>query len=282
MKNSTSTISGAQNSVNNMKSMIAWSIFFVLGISFASCASEPLTTVGLFNRTGSACPNVKIELNGKSEELKGNVPNGNSDFTSEEWPYPMPTNITLQWVTENHSNYTATLSLPKPSVRHAEFLDYHFVILPNGHANVIVIAWSGEPTQTKVEHDIVLENKLCCDGSPNYRAAAKNSTGGTIDNLDIRFGSYMVNAGTHIDGTGQNYSIATGLPYPITKSASLHWTTSDGHSWNKIVDLTNVLPSSLDDKCFWFILKEQGNAEVKIVDWNDLRAGKYPDLCHGF
>jgi len=281
-KNSIWTIHCDQNSVNRMKSVAVWSISFVLGFSLAGCASEPpLITVGLFNRTGGACQSVKLELNGKTEELNGNVPNGNSTMT-EDWPYPMPTNVMLRWVTENQSLHSATLALPKPSVSRPEFLDYDFVILPDGRANVIVLAGSGEPTENKVEHDIVLENKLCCDGGPNYRVAVKNITGSDVNGLAVRFGNYEVNAGTHVDGTGQNYSIATGLPYPVTKSVSLHWMTSDRHSWDKVVDLTNILPSDLNDKCFWFVLKEQGSAEVKIVGWNDLRAGKYPDLCHGF
>jgi hypothetical protein len=147
---------------------------------------------------------------------------------------------------------------------------------------VIVLAQSGDATDAQVEQQIKLENKLCCDGGPNYRVAIKDMTSFTVDGLDVRFGTYTANAGTHLSGTGQNYSIATGLPYPVTKSASLHWMTSDGHSWDKVIDLTNVLPSELNDKCFWFLLKEQGNVEVKIVGWNDLRAGKYPELCHGF
>jgi hypothetical protein len=265
-----------------MKFISFWCISFAILVSLVGCTSKsPLITVGLFNRTGGACESVKIELNGKSEELKGNVPNGNSTMT-EDWPHPMPTNVTLRWITENQSQYSATLTLPKPSVTRPEFLDYDFVILPDGRANVIVIAWSGEPTDTKVENDIALQNKLCCNGGPNYRVAVKNVTGNKVDGLDIRFGPYAVNAGTYVDGSGQNYSIATGLPYPVTKSASLHWVTSGGHSWDKMVDLVNILPADLNDKCFWFILKENGNAEVQIVGWSDLRAGKYPDLCHGF
>jgi hypothetical protein len=266
-----------------MKSVVAWSIPFILGFALVGCASEPpLTTVELFNRTGGACKSVKIELNGESKELKGNVPNGNSSETADYWPYPMPTNVTLRWVTEDQSQYSAALTLPKPPAARSEFLDYDFVILPNGRANVIVLASSGDATDAQVEQQIKLENKLCCDGGPNYRVAVKDTSRFIVDGLDVRFGTYAVNAGTHLSNTGQNYSIATGLPYPVTKSVSLHWMTSDGHSWDKVIDLTNVLPSELNDKCFWFILKEQGNVEVKIVGWNDLRAGKYPDLCHGF
>ncbi len=265
-----------------MKSFAVWSISFALGFSLVRCASEPpLITVGLFNRTGGACQSVKLELNGKSEELSANVPNGHSTMT-EDWPYPMPTNVTVRWVTDNQSRYSATLALPKPPSSRAEFLDYDFVILPGGRANVMVLAWSGEPTDAKVEHDITLENKMCCAGGPNYRVAVKNMTGGNVDNLDVRFGSYAVNAGTHVDGSGQNYSIATGLPYPVTNSVSLHWVTKDGHPCAKVVDVSNILPPDLNDKCFWFILKENGEVEAQIVGWNELRAGKYPNLCHGF
>ena len=154
------------NTVTCMKSVAAWSISFALVLLLAGCASKPLITVKLFNRTGGACQSVSIELNGKSEDLAGNVPNGDSDFTSDYWPNPMPANATLRWVTQDQSRYSITLGLPKSSVSHAEFLDYEFVILPSGRASLILLAWSGEPTETKVEHDIVLENKLCCDGGP--------------------------------------------------------------------------------------------------------------------
>lgn len=269
------------NSLIEVKSVAACGLLIAFALLLAGCAGKPLVSVGLFNRTGGACRSVDIEFNGHLEDLGGNVPNGNSGITGG-WPYPMPTNATLRWVTEDQNRYAAALTLPKPSVSRAEFLDYDFVILPDGRAKVIVLPWSGEPTDTKVEHDIVLETKLCCDGGPNYRVAVKNTTGFNVDNLDVRFGPYAVNAGTHLSGTGQNYSIATGLPYPIAKSASLRWTTGDGHSWNKVVDLKNSLPSDPDGKCFWFILREQGNAEAQIVEWSALRAGKYPDLCRGF
>jgi len=275
-----------RNNPNGKASIVIGNAFFVGIVLFligcVNGASKPLISVELMNRMGGVCKNVEIELKGKPYELVANVPNGNTSITDDSWPNPMPTNAVLQWTTDNQSNYTAKLLLEKPSVDHPEFLDYYIVMLPNGRANALVNAWSGEPTDAKVNQDIVLEDKLCCDGGPNYRVAVKNLTGGVIDNLNIQFGSNTVNAGTHVDGTGQNYSIATGLPYPATKSTSLHWKTNDGNSWDKIVDLTTNLPSDLNDKCFWFIIGKQENVEVKVVDWKDLRAGKYPDLCHGF
>lgn len=264
-----------------LRKLAALGVFFALVLFFlGGCAREPLVSVELLNRAGGACESVNIDFNGKSEELKGNVPNGNSSITGG-WPYPMPASVTLRWVTEDQSRYSATLAIPLPPKARARFLDYEFVILPGGRANVAVVAWSNS-TDAEVKRQVAVTDDLGRDGGPNYRVAIKNTTGANVHGVDVRFGPYAINAGADLSDTGQNFSIATGLPYPVTSLVSLRWVTSDGHPLAKVVDVANVLPSDLNDKCFWFILEEQGNVEVQIVGWNDLRAGKHPDLCHGF
>ncbi len=173
------------------------------------------------------------------------------------------------------------MSLPPPPPGRARFLDYEFVLLPGGRANVDVIAWS-DSTDSATEKALAVKNDLGRDGGPNYRVAVKNTTGMDVDHLDARFGPYAVNPGTHLSASGQNYSIATGLPYPITDSVSVRWVTKDGHLYTKVAALPHLSPSDFNDKCLWFILRDQGDVAVQVVGWSDLRAGKHPELCRGF
>lgn len=211
------------------------------------------------------------------------------------WPYPMPPKATLSWTTESNA-YSIPLTLPVVTNRHPDFIEYYFVILPNGRAKVAATAWSSSTyagperefrqfpiaSQTDVELGIKIENDLCRDGGPDYRVGVKNKTGVKIEDVGVKFGSYTVNGGSMLNNTDEDSNIAVGLPYPVTDSASLHWVTQDGHSWDKVLDMAKILPLNLDRKCFFFVLKENGNAEVQIVDWNDLRAGKHPDLRSGW
>lgn len=245
---------------------------------FCGCMGTPLVSVALMNRTGGGCEKVSLDLNGNVTDLSGHVPNGNSSI-SGGWPYPMPPKATIHWITEDQKSYSATLNLPKLS-KTGEFLDYEFAILPNGLAKVGVFTWT-DIIDADIERTIAAKNELGCDGGPNYRVAVKNMTGLVARDVDVRFGSYSVNAGLQLDNIGQNFSIASGLPYPVTKSASLRW-RSDDRAWTNTVDLESLLPSNLNDKCFWFILEKEGNIQTQIVDWNDLRAGKHPELSKGF
>jgi hypothetical protein len=244
------------------------------------CGRQPLISVNLLNRTGGACQSASVDFNGKSEDLNANVPNGDASI-SGGWPYPMPRTATLRWVTEDRTPYSATLTVPPAPPGHADFLDYEFVLLPRGRANVAVLAQSGS-TEGEAEQAVAVQNDLGRDGGPSYRVAVKNAALTDLHDVDVRFGQYAVNAGTSFSGSGQNYSIATGLPYPVTTSALVRWTTKDGHAYTNIVSLTNLLPSDLNDKCFWFILREQGDVTAQVVGWSDLRAGKHPELCRGF
>jgi len=209
-----------------------------------------------------------------------NVPNGNASITGG-WPYPMPAEATLRWETESQTQYIAAVTIPSPPNGQARSLKYMFVLLPEGRANVAVAARNSS-TDDNVTRSLAVYYALGRDGGPNYRVAVKNTTGMKVHGLDVRFGPYAVNAGTHLRNRGQTHSIATGLPYPVTKSASLRWITKDDKEWAKVVDIEDVLPPDLNDKCLWFILKREGDVEVQIVTWDDLRAGKHPELCHGF
>jgi hypothetical protein len=257
-------------------SLTLWHILLaVIPLWLGGCRRAPLVSVELLNRTGAACLDVTIILNGNSHGLGWCAPNSNSSITGG-WPYPMPANAEIRWVTEDNTRYSAKLVLPPASARRADFLDYTFVILPNGRADVAVVAWSDESDR------VADSDSLSRDGGPNYRGALKNTTGGNVQGVDVRFGPYAVNAGTTLNAAGQNYSIATGLPYPVTRLVSLRWVTSGDQSWAKVVDIGDVLPSDLNGKCFWFILGERGSVRVQIVEWNNLRAGKHPELCRGF
>jgi hypothetical protein len=257
----------------------------LLLLMLAGCTGSPLVTVTLLNRTGGACQSVQIDLNGKSEALAGNVANGNADITGG-WPYPMPSKATLRWVTDNATSCSATLNIPAPSPARADFLNYEFVLLPAGRAKVAVVSEKDSSDMDAMgraaERAVAIQNDLGRDGGPNYRVAVKNTTGMDVEDVDVRFGPYTVNAGTQLSATGQNYSIATGLPYPVTSSASLRWITKDGQVHTNACTLRDLLPPDLNGKCLWFLLRDHGDATVQIVAWSDLRAGKHPDLCHGF
>jgi hypothetical protein len=253
---------------------------FIAALVFVGCIrSDPYVSIKMMNRTGGACEGVSLELNGSKTDFGLWVPNGNSGI-SGGWPYPMPPKATIYWITQDQTSHSATLNLPKlPKV--GEFLDYEFVILPCGRAKVLVFTWT-DRVDSDIERKIADINELACDGGPNYRIAVKNITGLVVRDVDVRFGTYTVNAGLLLSNTGQNYSIASGLPYPVTQSASLYWKTSDGHNWMKTINLDSILPSNLNDKCFWFILQKGGEVRMQIVDWDDLRAGKHPELSKGF
>lgn len=271
------------NRVSKLSALIASQALLLPMLS--GCMGQPLITVTLLNRTGGACQSVHIDLNGKSEALAGNVANGNADITGG-WPYPMPSKATLRWVTESATSYSATVNIPSPSPARSDLLDYEFVLLPAGRANVAVISEKDASDMDSIgraaERAVAIQNDLGRDGGPNYRVAVKNATGMDVEGVDLRFGPYTVNAGTHLSATGQNYSIATGLPYPVTTSASLRWITKDGQAHTNACTLRGVLPPDLNGECLWFLLRERGDATVQVVAWSDLRAGKHPDLCHGF
>jgi hypothetical protein len=193
----------------------------------------------------------------------------------------MPKTATLRWVAEDQTSNSVTLALPQTPPGHTGFLDYEFVLLPRGRANVVVLTQNGSGEE-EVSKAVAAKDDLGRDGGPNYRVAVKNAAGTDLQDVDVRFGQYTVNAGTSLNDSGQDYSIATGLPYPITQSALVSWTTKDGHAYTNIVSLTNLLPKDFNDKCFWFIVRQQGEVAVQIVAWSELRAGKHPQLCRGF
>jgi hypothetical protein len=255
-------------------------LLFSSGLPLLGCARHPLVSINLMNRTGGACEKAEIELNGKSYLLSASVPNGNASI-SGGWPYPMPASAKLRWKAENKMEYSATVDIRSPSHERARLLEYEVVILPEGRSNAAVRGWV-EPTGVDAARRVTLRDELGRDGGPNYRVAVKNTAGVDVSDLDVRFGPYAVNAGTHLSGSGHDYSIATGLPYPITNSASVRWFTKDGHAWKRVVDLPRVPASDLNDSCFWFVLSREGDVAVRIVNWNALRAGKHLELCRGF
>ncbi len=251
-----------------------------VALALTGCARDPLVGVELLNRTGGACDSAYLELNGDQHLFNANVPNGNFSIGGG-FPYPMPATATLRWKTEDKIEHSATIDVPAQPRESARFLDYVFVILPKGRAKAAVLAWNETGSQAETERKVSLRDDLGRDGGPNYRVGVKNTTGVNVSDVDVRFGPYAVNAGIHLSGSGQDYTIAWGLPYPVTKSASVRWVTADGREWTRDVDLSDLLPSALDDKCFWFVLTREGDVTVRVVNWNDLRAGKHPDLCRG-
>ncbi|GAB5517660.1 MAG: hypothetical protein Rhob2KO_53850 [Rhodopirellula baltica] len=189
----------------------------------------------------------------------------------------MPSTVTLRWVTEDNAHHAATVNIPALSSDQPTSVRYSFALFPEGRANVAVT-----DNSMSVDQCIDIENELGCDGGPNYRVAVKNVTGLDAKKVAVRFGSHLVNAGTHVNSTGQNYSIARGLPYPLTESADIYWTTSDGREWSDEVNLIDLYSTELSDHCLWFILGTNGDVTFQIVLWDDLRAGHHPNLCRGF
>jgi hypothetical protein len=196
------------------------------------------------------------------------------------WPYPMPPTATLRWVTEDGRSHSATVNIPRPRSTWVDFLQYSFVLLPDGRANAAVFGWSGRITDGEVDKQVAAENDLGRDGGPEYKVAMKNATSHAIQSTDARFGPYVVTRG-HFSATDQDHFIKHALPYPVTKLAEVRCTLDNGQKYAKIVDLSD-LPSDLNGKCIWFILKPQGDVAARVVSWSDLRAGKHPDLCRGF
>ncbi len=140
------------------KLTVASMVLIPVVFALIGCGGDPLVSVDLLNRTGGACDSAYIELNGKHHLFNTNVPNDDSSI-SGGFPYPMPATATLRWKTEDKIEHSATIDIPAQPRERTRYLDYVFVIFPEGRASAAVLAWN-EPTEAQVNHDVAVQDDL--------------------------------------------------------------------------------------------------------------------------
>jgi hypothetical protein len=148
---------------------------------------------------------------------------------------------------------------------------------------VFILGYDGIVRAAPFTHEELLaqrDAKFACDNGPTYCVGVKNLTKGRLSGVAVRFDRYQVNAGSYVDapGRGNSFVFSFGLPYPITDTATVQWTTDDGAVHRDEVPLRPTLPKDLDGTCVCFLLGNSPPVEVRAVPFEDLRDGKYPEL----
>jgi hypothetical protein len=97
----------------------------------------------------------------------------------------------------------------------------------------------------------------------------KNATNGELTELYVSFGAYRVNGTSQLESGGINagWAFAHGLPYAVTDTAVVTWTSADRMKHSKEVNLKQHLPEDLNGVCISFIIGEGDAVDVKMLPW---------------
>lgn len=244
-------------------------------LAVVGCARRPYYGLEVLNRTGQECREIVIEFGGLLEEFPPHTLNGHVG-TSAYFPNPSPSEATIRWTTESGERHVKTLKLKSLKGADLDKVDYVFVIRYDGSADAAPF--------THDEKVAGLDAQFACAGRPAYMVGIKNLTDAKLTDVVVRFGDFQVNGGGHVEGPKYNdgWSFFGGLPYPVTDSAHIHWKTAGGIDHSCEVALMPELPADLNGVCICFLLGNAQNASMRAVPFEELRAGRYPDLHRGW
>ena len=241
----------------------------------AGCGHRPYYGLTVLNRTGQRCREIVIEFGGRTEHFPGGL-NGNIGI-SGGYPNPSPAQAKVRWTTESGDRHEQTVKFKSLKGAALGKVDYVFVIRYDGTAEAAPF--------THAEKMRNLDAQLACGGGPAYMVGVKNLTSRKLDDVEVRFGEFQVNAGSRVvmgPEYNDGWSITYGLPYPVTDAAQIQWKTADGAPHTAEVALRPGIPDDLNGVCICFLLGDAPSASMRAVPFDELRAGKYPELHPGW
>ncbi len=258
---------------------IALSLLCGLGalILFGCGRETAYYSVEVQNRTGEDCVECEVDFgtrySGSSRYavVGGGCANDNRSLAGG-FPDPGPTEATVHWKTKSGVEHTQTVSLESLRGKELDDATYVFILRYDGTVRAAPF--------TLADRLAFRDAVLACDDGPNYCVGVKNLTSGLLSDVAVRFDRYQVNGGSYVDapGKGNSFVFSFGLPYPITDTATVHWTTADGVAHKEEVQLRPILPKDPDGTCICFLLGNGPPVRIRAVPFEDLRAGKYAEL----
>ena len=233
-------------------------------VEFVQAEYFPPTLYNLrvVNRTGQECEQVSIDF-GTRKVLFQNEWEKNGRF-----PDPAPTEATVHWTTKDGTRHTQAVALKSLRGKELHGVTYYFVLRYDGV--VEAAPWTYREGAVKQGSS----------GKPMYCTGIKNLTKGRLADVAVRFGRYQVDDRKYVDvrGVGNDFVFTFALPYPITETAVVQWTTVDGIVHKDETQLRRLVPEDSSGICICFLLGENPPVQVRAVPFDDLRAGKYPEL----
>ena len=189
---------------------------------------------------------------------------------------PIPSTATITWEMRDWRKFPlldvpdppgrikhqATAEVPRPP-QGARVVYYVFVVLPDKSLKIAVL------TDDELYEELK-DNELARNGGPRYCLGIRAEAGVSITNTRAFFGRYMA-GGDHTpreeNDPGLGWMFSHGLPYPLTETVRVEWTTPDGVEHVKEVPLLTELPENVDDQCICIIIGQDEQIVVTTRPW---------------
>lgn len=247
-----------------------FSLWVLILIFISGCGSEPPTySFNMFDRTGSCEDDNTLILYkwGTASFLAGK--GGGVGIFRNPWP----TKLVLSYKdhqgqpkkdNNGDSLSDVTVALSKmDSEKWAKVEEVFILFLPND--KILVEAFTRHEIR---ETDKV--QKFLSQGQPTYSIGIKNNTTNDITKTSLKFGDYCLHkeqlAPLHAphEWNPTGWKILESFPFPITDTADLQWTTSDGVIHKQEIQMKGNLPKDLNNQTLCFIIEPDNTVKFQV------------------
>jgi len=249
--------------IRSWKTMLSLITVVVATIS-AGCQRQPsMYTVELVNRTGSTVPkNVLVKWGRDRVRILGLGLGGSTGvggITSR-----IPRSATVEWNDQTGKQCSVEIAIPSSS----KVKVFVFALLPDD--KVVLGTIMDDDT---INQRTKKRRKLTSNGGPSYRVCIENPEERLVKNVVLRFGEMAVIAtGDFYSRLGKNYTdfrwlSVSGVPYPITETATLTWADKDGVNHRQVLPLRKAVSADLNGK--WLLFSMGTDNVVTLTEHNE-------------